>query len=171
MWIVVVGYLVGSMLGGRLYGMVSGQDLASSGSGNVGARNALRSGGIWAFLLVYGFDVLKTVLVLSLSGSFFFETALALTLGHIYPIWHIRTGGKGYAVFSGIILAYNPIWFVGGLLLLLLLIKITRNSRETGLVMLFLLPLAAWGDTTDFVLAVMALAVILYHHIRGTSHG
>lgn len=169
MWIIVVGYFVGSILGGRLYGMWSGQHLAVSGSGNTGARNALRTGGVGAFLFVYGFDVLKTVLVLSVSGPYFFETGLALTLGHIYPIWHIRTGGKGYAVFSGIILAYSPLWFGVGLALLLILIKVTHNSRETGLMMLVLLPLAAWGDATDLVVAILTMSLIVYHHVGGKS--
>lgn len=167
MWVIILGYVVGSILGGRLYGRWSGQDLATSGSGNTGARNALRISGKQAFLFVYGFDVLKTVLVLSISGPYFFETGLALTLGHIYPLWHFRSGGKGYAVFSGIILAYNPLWFVAGLLLLVVLIKVTRNSRETGLVMLMLLPLAAWGSATDVGLASLTMILIVYHHIRG----
>ncbi|MFK3987709.1 glycerol-3-phosphate acyltransferase [Exiguobacterium mexicanum] len=167
MWVIILGYVVGSILGGRVYGRWNGQDLATSGSGNTGARNALRIGGKRAFLFVYGFDVLKTVLVLSISGPYFFETGLALTLGHIYPMWHIRTGGKGYAVFSGIILAYSPLWFLAGLAMLLILIKLTRNSRETGLVMLMLLPLAAWGDATNVSVASLTMILIMYHHIRG----
>lgn len=166
MWIIVVGYLVGSLLGGRLYGVLSGHDLATSGSNNTGARNAHRIGGVKAFLIVYGFDVLKTILVLQVSEPYFWQTALALTLGHIYPFWRIRAGGKGYAVFSGIIWAYDPWWFIGGLLTLLLLIKMMGNSRETGLIMLVLLPLTALGNAGDIIWATLTATVIVYHHVK-----
>ncbi|KDN57514.1 MULTISPECIES: glycerol-3-phosphate acyltransferase [unclassified Exiguobacterium] len=169
MWMILIGYLVGSVLGGRLYGLISGHDLSKSGSGNTGARNAFRAGGVKAFLFVYGFDVLKTVLVLSFSGTYFWETALALTVGHIYPIWQMRRGGKGYAVFSGIILAYSPLWFVAGLLLLLVFIKLTGNSRETGLVMLSLLPLAALGEWSDVMISCVILSIIWWHHRKGKT--
>lgn len=166
MWIIIIGYLVGSLLGGRLYGVLSGHDLATTGSKNTGARNAHRIGGVKAFLIVYGFDVLKTILVLQMSGLYFWETAFALTLGHIYPFWRIRAGGKGYAVFFGIIWAYDPWWFIGGLAILLLLIKLTENSRETGLVMLTLLPLAAFGSLEDVIWAILIAIVITYHHMK-----
>ncbi len=166
MLIIIIGYLVGSLLGGRLYGVLSGRDLATTGSKNTGARNAHRIGGVKAFLIVYGFDVLKTILVLQMSGLYFWETAFALTLGHIYPFWRIHAGGKGYAVFSGIIWAYEPWWFIGGLVILLLLIKLTGNSRETGLVMLTLLPLAAFGSLEDVIWAILIAIVITYHHVK-----
>ena len=166
MWIIVIGYLVGSLLGGRLYGVLSGHDLATTGSKNTGARNAHRIGGVKAFLIVYGFDVLKTILVLQMSGLYFWETAFALTLGHIYPFWRIRAGGKGYAVFSGIIWAYDPWWFIGGLAILLLLIKLTGNSRETGLVMLILLPLAALWDVENVIWATQITILNTYHHVK-----
>ncbi|MBR2076064.1 MAG: glycerol-3-phosphate acyltransferase [Exiguobacterium sp.] len=166
MWIIIIGYLVGSLLGGRLYGVLSGHDLATTGSKNTGARNAHRIGGVKAFLIVYGFDVLKTILVLQMSGPYFWETAFALTLGHIYPFWRIHAGGKGYAVFSGIIWAYDPWWFIGGLAILLVLIKLTGNSRETGLVMLTLLPLAAFGSLEDVIWAILIAIVITYHHMK-----
>ncbi|WP_214883672.1 MULTISPECIES: glycerol-3-phosphate acyltransferase [unclassified Exiguobacterium] len=169
MWIIIVGYLVGSLLGGRLYGLLSGHDLATFGSKNTGARNAHRIGGVKAFLIVYGFDVLKTILILQVSGPYFWQTAFALTLGHIYPFWRIRAGGKGYAVFSGIIWAYDPWWFIGGLLFLLMLIKGTGNSRETGLVMLVLLPFAALGSVGDIIWAVLIAAMIIYHHVKGET--
>ncbi|QUP87441.1 glycerol-3-phosphate acyltransferase [Exiguobacterium sp. PFWT01] len=166
MLIIIIGYLVGSLLGGRLYGVLSGRDLATTGSKNTGARNAHRIGGVKAFLIVYGFDVLKTILVLQMSGLYFWETAFALTLGHIYPFWRIRAGGKGYAVFSGIIWAYDPWWFIGGLAILLLLIKLTGNSRETGLVMLILLPLAALWDVKNVIWATLITILIIYHHVK-----
>lgn len=166
MLIIIIGYLVGSLLGGRLYEVLSGRDLATTGSKNTGARNAHRIGGVKAFLIVYGFDVLKTILVLQMSGLYFWETAFALTLGHIYPFWRIRAGGKGYAVFSGIIWAYDPWWFIGGLAILLLLIKLTGNSRETGLVMLILLPLAALWDVENVIWATLITILIIYHHVK-----
>lgn len=166
MWVVALGYLVGSLLGGRLYEWMSGENLSRTGSGNTGARNAFRMGGVKAFLIVYSFDLFKTVFILSFSNGFFWETALALTIGHLYPFWRLKSGGKGYAVFSGIILAYNPLWFIVGLVLLISLIKLMKNSRETGLLMLVMLPLAARGNGLDIGLAIVIMGLIVYHHKR-----
>jgi len=63
-------------------------------------------------------------------------------------------------------LAYDPWWFIGGLVILLLLIKLTGNSRETGLVMLTLLPLAAFGSLEDVIWAILIAIVITYHHVK-----
>lgn len=169
MWGIVLGYIVGSLLGGELYSKLSGHDLSTEGSRNPGARNAGRVGGKKAFLFVYGFDFFKTTIVLALQPTYFWETALALTLGHLYPFWRLRHGGKGYAVFSGVIWAYDPLWFIGGLLVLAGLVKVTGNSRETGLWMLLLLPLAAWGEVSHVVLASVIAALILYHHVKGET--
>lgn len=45
----LLGYLIGSILGGTLFKYISRTDLAQVGSGNIGARNAHRAGGLPAF--------------------------------------------------------------------------------------------------------------------------
>lgn len=50
MLIVLLSYFVGSILGGKIYGLLIHRDLAKEGSGNTGARNAMRIGGKKAFL-------------------------------------------------------------------------------------------------------------------------
>ncbi|MCP3762951.1 glycerol-3-phosphate acyltransferase [Domibacillus sp. A3M-37] len=43
MLIVLLSYFVGSILGGKIYGLLIHRDLAKEGSGNTGARNAMRA--------------------------------------------------------------------------------------------------------------------------------
>lgn len=50
MLIVLLSYFVGSILGGKIYGLLIHRGLAKEGSGNTGARNAMRIGGKKAFL-------------------------------------------------------------------------------------------------------------------------
>lgn len=160
-------YLTGSILGGTLYKKWSRRDLASSGSGNVGARNALRTGGMPAFLFVYGVDLLKVLLVLHVvPAEWFWPAALCLTLGHLYPAFHIRHGGKGYAVFSGVVLAVSPLYYIAGLTLLGLSYLVLRDSVRAGMVPVLCLPFLATGSCLDIAAALGISGLVLYAHFK-----
>jgi len=101
-----------------------GPDLRSIGSGNIGATNVLRTGrkGLAAATLIL--DMLKgTVAVLMVTAVAGDDAALAAGhfaahaaglgafLGHLFPVWLKFKGGKGVAVFIGILLGLA--WPVG----------------------------------------------------------
>ncbi len=136
----LLGYLIGSILGGTLFKYISRTDLAQVGSGNIGARNAHRAGGLPAFLFVYLFDAAKTVLALQITDTFY-PVALAVLIGHLFPLFHPRRGGKGYAVFSGIVFAITPWAYLAGLGILGLSYLVTKDSVKAGLIPVVLLPL------------------------------
>src|SRR6202165_4556651 len=106
----VFGYLIGSIPVGVVLTRLAGTvDLRSIGSGNIGATHVLRTGhkGLAAATLVC--DVLKgtlAVLVMDwLSGrDHALIAGLGAFLGHLFPVWLKFRGGKGVAVYIGILL-------------------------------------------------------------------
>jgi glycerol-3-phosphate acyltransferase PlsY len=136
----LLGYLIGSSLGGTLFKYISRTDLAQVGSRNIGARNAHRAGGFPAFLCVYLFDAAKTVFAMQITDTFY-PVALAVLIGHMFPLFHPRRGGKGYAVFSGIVFAITPWAYLAGLGILGLSYLVTKDSVKAGLIPVVLLPL------------------------------
>src|SRR3979411_269704 len=107
---IVFGYLLGSIPFGLLLTKFAGtQDLRSIGSGNIGATNVLRTGrkGLAAATLVC--DMLKGTLAVVLMGTYGGPEAamlagLAAFLGHLFPAWLNFKGGKGVAVYIGVLI-------------------------------------------------------------------
>src|SRR4051794_32196589 len=105
-----LGYLLGSIPFGLLLTKLAGtQDLRTVGSGNIGATNVLRTGhkGLAAATLLG--DMLKGTLAVVISGSIggpdaAMVAALGAFLGHLFPVWLNFKGGKGVAVYIGVLL-------------------------------------------------------------------
>ena len=103
---VVVGYFLGNLNGAFLmYKLFAHEDIRKSGSGNAGLTNFMRkfgpSKGIWVLVI----DIGKAVLA-CLVGRFLFAPlgyakeglmlgALAVSLGHDFPVFLGFHGGKG----------------------------------------------------------------------------
>jgi glycerol-3-phosphate acyltransferase PlsY len=106
----LVGYLFGSIPFGLILTRAAGtQDLRSIGSGNIGATNVLRTGrkGLAAATLIG--DALKGTAAVILAGYFGGPNAamaagLGAFLGHLFPVWLNFRGGKGVAVYIGILI-------------------------------------------------------------------
>src|SRR6201996_3579808 len=106
----ILGYLLGSIPFGLVLTKFAGtQDLRSIGSGNIGATNVLRTGrkGLAAATLIG--DMLKGTVAVIIAGYFGGPNAAMLAglgafLGHLFPIWLKFKGGKGVAVYIGILI-------------------------------------------------------------------
>jgi glycerol-3-phosphate acyltransferase PlsY len=106
----VIGYLFGSIPFGLILTRLAGtQDLRTIGSGNIGATNVLRTGrkGLAAGTLLG--DALKGTAAVVLCGYLGGPNAAMLAglgafLGHLFPVWLKFRGGKGVAVYIGILL-------------------------------------------------------------------
>src|ERR1035437_5980384 len=106
----VLGYLLGSIPFGLILAKLAGtQDLRSIGSGNIGATNVLRTGnkGLAAATLIC--DMLKGTAAVLISGYYggpnaAMLAALGAVLGHLFPVWLGFKGGKGVAVYIGVLL-------------------------------------------------------------------
>jgi glycerol-3-phosphate acyltransferase PlsY len=105
-----LGYLLGSIPFGLVLTKLAGtQDLRTIGSGNIGATNVLRTGrkGLAAATLLL--DALKgtaAVIIASFIGGPYTAmiAGLAAFLGHLFPVWLQFKGGKGVAVYIGVML-------------------------------------------------------------------
>ena len=133
------GYLLGSIPFGLLLTKIAGtKDIREIGSGNIGATNVLRTGrkGLAAATLIG--DMLKgtlAVLIVSalLGRNLAFIAALAAFLGHLFPVWLRFKGGKGVAIYIGLllgltwpaVLAFGVVWAM--------VAAITRYSSLSGL--------------------------------------
>ena len=120
----LVAYLVGSLMGALILGFVRGVDIRTQGSGNAGGTNALRTQGLWFALGVIVIDVAKGWFAagvlpgLALPGIaadpendrawLTLACAVAVTLGHVYPVWFEFRGGKGAATLIGVLLGIAP---------------------------------------------------------------
>ncbi len=120
--VVVLAYLVGSIsfavLVSRAYRL---PDPRAYGSGNPGATNVLRSGRkSAAALTLFGDSAKGWVAVFATSQWVTDDTQLAMALaavavilGHMYPVFHRLQGGKGVATALGVLLALSP-WLALG---------------------------------------------------------
>jgi len=120
--VVVAAYLVGSIsfavVMSKLFGL---PDPHSYGSGNPGATNVLRTGNKTAAALTLLGDGLKGYVAVGVANVLGISwgdaslctagAALAVFLGHLFPIYHRFAGGKGVATAVGI--AFALAWQLG----------------------------------------------------------
>jgi acyl phosphate:glycerol-3-phosphate acyltransferase len=139
-----LAYLLGALVGSLLLGRLRGVDIRTMGSGNAGATNALRTQGKAVGLTVLIIDLLKgwvatawlahwnLPLIMPAAPALAAWTvplcAIAVMLGHIYPVWFGFRGGKGVATYVGVILG------VSGWLLLVFLATFLLTVMLCGFV-------------------------------------
>src|ERR1700723_2332229 len=119
----VLGYLLGSIPFGLILTRLAGTaDIRSIGSGNIGATNVLRTGrkGLAAATLIC--DMLKGTAAVLIAGYYdgpdaAMLAALGAFLGHLFPVWLGFKGGKGVAVYIGVLIGL--FWPAAGLFCLL----------------------------------------------------
>ncbi len=114
----LIGYGLGSIPFGLVLARLMGLgNLRDIGSGNIGATNVLRTGNKKAAALTLLLDGAKGAVAVLLAravgaGADAVQlAALAVFLGHCYPVWLGFRGGKGMATFLGLWLALA--WPVG----------------------------------------------------------
>ena len=114
----VVAYLLGSLTFATiLVRLTRGIDIRSVGSGNAGGTNVLRTAGKPLALMVAALDILKGVAAVLLMKSITYDprwlgaAAVAVVLGHIFPVFFGFRGGKGVATAVGSFAVLSP-WAV-----------------------------------------------------------
>ncbi|CAG0983321.1 glycerol-3-phosphate acyltransferase PlsY [Methylophilaceae bacterium] len=167
---VIAAYLLGSISFGILMSKAFGlPDPRTVGSGNPGATNVLRSGKkLAAFLTLFG-DAFKGYLAVwlaihyGLGDQVICLVALAVFIGHLYPVYYGFQGGKGVATALGVLLAISPWLGLAVLLTWVLAFAIWRYSSLAAILAAALSPLFAWNLLGDKVYVAMTavLAVLL----------
>ena len=170
----LVAYLLGSIPSGLWIGQYFFQkDIRQFGSGNLGSTNAFRVLGKKAGSVVLFCDVFKGFLAMVLAMTVFKQDSLSplwiasfAVIGHTFPLFASFKAGKAVATFAGMILAYQPLLLLYGLIIFLALLAITRMVSLTAMVTIsagVLLSLLF----NDWTLTAFALAIdifIIYRH-------
>ena len=171
---VLAAYLCGSIPTGVLIARRLGVEVRQVGSGNIGATNVARGAGKKAGLLTLLGDTLKglvpvlIVRFLDLGETTLAGTAVAAFLGHLFPLFHGFSGGKGVATGLGVFLGLAPYAILLALLLFLVAFAFTRIVSLASLVaaaatplLLFLLAYPGGHVGTGLVIALL---VVVRHH-------
>lgn len=175
---IVVFALLAYLLGSVPFAVISSwifklPDPRTYGSGNPGATNVLRTGKKAAAVVTLLGDAGKGWLAVALAQHFAPQwgmgneavaiAALAVFLGHVFPVFLRFQGGKGVATAVGILLGLNP-WV--GLLAIatwLLVALVWRISSLSALVAAALTPVYAFGLMAfdALLLAVLSMSLML----------
>lgn len=164
-----LGYLVGSIPFGYIFGKVNHVDIRQLGSGNIGATNISRQFGIKGFLIVGLLDFLKSYLFclfIFLLPQINLIEKLILSLlpifGHIFSVFLRFKGGKGVSCTYGLLAAifgwkFILIW----LTIWLLILAISRFMSLTNLIMAVSFPIFFWIKFRSFVSIVIGTILTL----------
>ena len=172
--LVLAAYLIGSLSFAVIVSkLMRLPDPRSFGSGNPGATNVLRTGRKSAAALTLLGDALKGWVAvagaqtLGADQTTVLLVALAVFIGHLFPIFFRFQGGKGVATALGVLIGLNPWLGLACLVTWLAMAKLFRISSLSALTTAVLAPVYAtlllgWGNTA---IAVLALALLLvYRH-------
>ena len=146
-------------------------DLRSIGSGNIGATNVLRTGrkGLAAATLLL--DALKGTAAVIIAGYFGGPNAAMLAglgafLGHIFPVWLKFKGGKGVAVYIGILIGlFWPAAIVFCLVWLSMAFAL-RYSSLSALTASVITPLFLWWFGQPALAALFAVLTVLLFYMH-----
>lgn len=180
-----VAFLLGSIPWGVVISSVFyKKDIRTSGSGNIGATNAMRTLGRAGGIAVFVLDFLKGViagfagvaggyvLAAFFGGNYASAFAIALfgcTCGHIFCPWLGWRGGKGISVAFGCIIVVlgllTALWI---LLVFLVAVLITRRisvgSISGAVAEIFFGFYLFWGDLLGIIFAVATGCIVIWAH-------
>ena len=168
----LIGYLLGSIPFGLVLTKLAGtQDLRTIGSGNIGATNVLRTGrkGLAAATLLL--DALKGTAAVIIGGYVGGPDAAMLAglgafLGHIFPVWLKFRGGKGVAVYIGVLIGLFWPAAIVFLALWLATAVATRYSSLSALVASFVTPIFLWWFGHGALAALFAVLTVLLFYMH-----
>ena len=177
--IAVICYFLGNISTGLLIGKLTAQiDIRQHGSGNAGTTTVMRTLGWVPSLLTLAGDVLKAVLAVVIGRAIAGEIgwivgAVAVLLGHNWPVLFGFKGGKGMACSLGIILATEPLFALTVLAVQVLVLVITRYMSVASLTTSVLYPVLVIcfhaSDTPYVVFSILAACLAIFCHRSNIS--
>ncbi|MBP2100328.1 glycerol-3-phosphate 1-O-acyltransferase PlsY [Enterococcus rivorum] len=180
--LLILAYLLGSIPSGVWIGKIFfKKDIRQFGSGNTGTTNTFRVLGKKAGTTVLAMDILKGTLATSLPYFFGISNinplvfGVVAVLGHTFPIFASFKGGKAVATSAGMILAYNPTFFVYSALIFVILLYITSMVSLTSMISAVLITLSTLVlpftipfilPKIDWLLTSIAIALTIFIFMR-----
>jgi len=114
--LIAVCYLIGAIpVGFLIVRLTRSVDIRDYGSGNIGMTNVLRTTGLKTGIIVLGLDTFKGVIPVFVSRQLYSDpymetlAAIAVLVGHIWPVFLKFRGGKGVATGMGSFCFISPI--------------------------------------------------------------
>ena len=173
-----VSYLLGSIPFGYLVVRIfTGEDVRTSGSGNIGATNVARKSpalGVATLVL----DAAKGLAAVFVARVLFSgphqqlimtTAAFFAVLGHLFPVWLRFRGGKGVATSLGAFILLTPKSILCMVILFLLIAVAFRYVSLGSVVVAAVFPLLAWAlheyaDLRQLIFIALVSALVIWKH-------
>ena len=168
--LVAGAYLLGSVSWSVvIVKLIQGLDVRTVGSGNAGATNALRAAGKKAGVAVLVLDVAKGITAVAVpkaldaSPAVVSGAAVAVVLGHVFPVFFGFRGGKGVATALGALGTLAPSAMALGVVVFLAVVAWKRYVSLGSIVTAVIFPLLVWitGGGPWLLLASGAIAILI----------
>ena len=195
----LAAYLIGSIPFGYLAGLSKGVDIRTVGSGNIGATNVFRTLGRKLGIATFALDLMKGIAAVAVvpAGVWLaagapgaaplgaeLAAAVAVLLGHAFPLFLNFKGGKGVATGAGIAIGIAPHAALLGLAVWAVVFLASRYVSVASIAAAFAVGSGVWlldnaREPRHFVPAVISLmaALIVVKHksniarlLRGTEN-
>ena len=170
-YISIYSYFLGSIPFGLILTKIFlNKDLREIGSGNIGATNALRTGKKSLGILTLIFDGLKgylsVLITLNYLPEFIYFSALLCFLGHIFPIWLKFKGGKGVAVYIGILFSFSIDLGVLYLVSWLVVLFFSKYSSLSSLISTFIIFIYSiiFKNVNEILFFFIIFIIIIFTH-------
>ena len=176
LYVAIYSYVLGSIpFGLALTKIFLKKDIRKIGSGNIGATNVLRTGkkslGIATLLLDGSKAYISVTITLIFFQDFIYLSALICMLGHIFPVWLKFNGGKGIAVYVGVLFSFSiylGLIFVSSWIIVFYLSKYSSLSSLASALAIFLYSLTL--DNFDIsIFCFIIFIIVVYTHRENIS--
>jgi glycerol-3-phosphate acyltransferase PlsY len=173
-----VSYLLGSIpFGYLLVRVVTGEDVRSSGSGNIGATNVARKSPVLGIVTLV-LDAAKGMAAVYFAGVMFGGAnrhllmsiaALFAVCGHLFPVWLKFHGGKGVATSLGAFALLTPKTILCLVALFVLLAVAFRYVSLGSVAVAAAFPLLAWAlgeyrQPLELLIIAIVSALVIWKH-------
>ncbi len=164
--LVLAAYFIGNISPSILLAKKQNIDIRNSGSGNAGTTNALRTLGKKAAIITLIIDILKGVVAVVFAGYIGGQLiaelcAVAVFLGHIWPICFGFRGGKGVATVFGALLGLNYIMGLAALAIVAIGVIVSKRMSVGAILGALTFPVVAYILQPTFLIPGIIIAVLL----------
>ena len=180
--VVIAAYVIGSIPFGYLIVRMSGSgDVRETGSGGTGATNVSRRAGKAAGILTLILDAAKGAIAVVIAtwlseGWLVAAAAVAVIVGHVFPVWLGFRGGKGVATAVGVFLVIAPFALLCAGIVFVAVVGLTRYVSLASLSAAASIPLFLWlqkvfiqprADIKPPLIAALVVALLIIFAHRG----
>jgi glycerol-3-phosphate acyltransferase PlsY len=181
---ILLAYLLGSIPFAVVTSWIFGlPDPRTFGSKNPGATNILRSGNKVAAILTFLGDAGKGWIAVAIAQYFapiwgldsdaVTVVALAVFLGHLWPVFLHFKGGKGVATAVGVMIGLNPWTGLLAVVTWIVVAAIWRISSLSALAAALIAPVYAWMflgfEASTLVIFIMSVLIFWRHKSNITN--